>query len=149
MRNLLFAEEHMLGAAESNSLRPKRPRLYSVARNVCVRTNFHLAIRICPLHELLQLRIVRGGIQRIQLSFDHTARGSVERDPVSLFERLPFHSHLARFFVDIDIACSRHATLAHAAGHDCGVTRHATSDRENSFRAFHPMNVFWSRLGAY
>src|ERR1700722_17926605 len=127
MRNLLFAEEHMLGAAKSNSLRSKRPRLYSVARNVCVRTNFHLAIRICPLHELLQLRIVRGGIQRIQLSFVHTARGSVARPPVPLFEPLPFHSHLATFFVHIDTPSSRPATLAHAAGHDCGVTRHATS----------------------
>ena len=41
--NLLFAEEHMLGAAKTDSFRPKRPRLNRIPRNVCIGTNLHLA----------------------------------------------------------------------------------------------------------
>src|ERR1019366_5050508 len=120
------AEEHVFSAAQPDALRSERARLNRVPRNIRVGANFHLAMRIGPLHELLQLWIIRRGIQRTQLSLDDPTCRSIQRDPVSFSERLALHSHLTRFFVHIDIACPRHAALAPASGYDRGVTGHAT-----------------------
>ena len=149
VRNLLFAEEHVLGAAEPDAFRSERTRLNRIARNVRIGADLHRAMRIGPIHELLQFRIVGAGSRRAQLAFDHAAGRAVERNPVAFFEGLALHPHLASLLVDVDVACAGDAALAHAARHDRSVAGHAAARGENALRDFHAMNVFRRGFGAH
>ena len=106
-------------------------------------------MRIRPLHKLLQLWIIRIGINCAQLAFDHASGRAVERNPVTLFEDLTLHSHLACFLVDIDIARPRDAALTHAASDYGRMAGHATAGRQNAFHNFHAVNIFRRRFGAH
>ena len=149
VRNFFLAEEHVLGAAQSDTFRSECSRLNGVARNIGIGAHFHRAIRIGPLHELLQLRIIRIGINCAQLAFDHASGRAVERNPVALFEYLALHSHLACLLVDVDVARARHAALAHAARDHGGVAGHTATGGQNAFRDFHAVNVFRRGFGAH
>jgi hypothetical protein len=117
----------MFGAAQPDTFRPKCPRLNGVTRNVRVGANLHGAVRVGPQHELLEFRVIRRGIQRVQLAFDHPSCGAIERNPVAFFECLALHPHLTGLIIHLDVARARHAALAHAASHHRCVTRHATA----------------------
>ena len=149
MPNLIVAEEHMLGPAEPDSLRPKCSRLNRVARNIRIGANLHFSVRVRPLHEPLQFRIVRLGRNRIQLAFDYAPRSTVKGNPVTFPEDLAFYPHRARFFVDCDLLCPSHAALSHAAGYDRCVTSHASARSEDALGDFHAVNVFRSCLRPY
>ena len=96
VRNSFLAKEHVLSAAKADALGAECPRLNGVARNIRIGANANLAERLRPAHELLQLRIIRRRLQRVQLALDHAAGGAIERNPVALFEHLALHPHLAR-----------------------------------------------------
>ena len=98
--------------------------------------------RVGPVHELQKLRIVGRRRDRIQLALDHAAGSAIERDPVAFFEGLALDAHLARLFVDVNVARAGHAALAHAAGDDRGVTGHTAARSENACRDFHAVDVF-------
>ena len=58
VRQAVFGEEHVLGAAESDAFGAERAGLQGVARNVGIGANTDAAERLGPAHELEQLGIV-------------------------------------------------------------------------------------------
>ena len=76
--NLLFAEEHVLGTAKADALGAKSSRLNGIAWNVGIGADFDRAIRVGPIHELLEFGIIGRRIKRVQLAFDDAAGGAVE-----------------------------------------------------------------------
>src|SRR5207248_9712021 len=96
------------------------------------------AERIGPAHEFEHLRIVWFRRQRVQPALDHATGGAIERDPISFFEHLALHAHLALLLVDFDVTGSGNAALSHATSYNSGVTSHASARGENAFRDFHP-----------
>ena len=58
VRQTVFGEEHVLGAAQSDAFGAERARLQGVARDVGVGANAHAAERLGPAHELQQFGIV-------------------------------------------------------------------------------------------
>ena len=149
MRQLLFAEEHVLGAAQSDAFGAERARLDGIAWNIGIGANSQRAERLGPAHELQQLGIVGRGVKGVELALDHATGGAVERNPVARFEDLPFDPHLARLFIDVDVAGAGHAALAHAARDDGSVAGHAAARSQNARRHFHAVNVFRSGFGAH
>ncbi len=149
VRDAVFGKEHMLGAAQADSLGSECPGLDGIARNIRVGANLQLAKRVGPLHEGLQFRIIGRRRQSIELSFDHAAGRAVERNPVACLEHLALDAHLASFLVDLNVARARHAALAHAACNHGRVTGHATARGQNARRDFHAVNIFRRGLTAH
>ena len=88
VRKFLFAEEHVLGAAQADALGAECPRLDGVSWNVGVGPHSHRAERLRPAHELHQFGIVGLGVKSVEFALDHAAGGAVERNPVARFEHL-------------------------------------------------------------
>ncbi len=149
VRNFLLAEEHVLGTAKANAFGAKGSRLNGIAGDVGIGADLHRAVRVGPVHEFFKLGIVRRGVERVQLALDHASGRAVERDPVAGPEGLAFDAHLARFFIDVDVAGARYAAFAHAARDDGGVAGHATARSENALGDFHAVDVFRRGFGAH
>ena len=140
--NAVFCKEHVLGAAESDSLGAEQACLLGVAGNVGVGADVEAAKRVDPAHELHEVLIVGLRRQRLELAGDDAAGGAVEREPVALLVGVALDAEFLGVFVDDAIARAGHAALAHAAGDNSSVRRHAAARGENAVGNFHAGDVF-------
>ncbi len=149
VRQTVFGEEHVLGAAQSDAFGAEGPRLQSIAGNVGIGANTHAAEGLGPSHQLQQFGIVGPRGHGVELAVDDAAGGAVERDPVAFLQRLAVHAHHARLLVDLDIAGAGDAALAHAARDDRRVAGHAAARGQNAGGDFHAGDVFRRGLAAH
>ncbi len=149
MFDAVFGKEHVLGAAESDTLGAEQASLLGVARNVGVGADLEPANRVDPAHEPDQIRIVGLGGQRLELARDDAAGGAVERDPVSLMEDPAFDAQFLARLVDEAIARAGDAALAHAARDDGRMRGHAAARGENARRDFHARDVLRRGFAAH
>src|SRR6516225_1967599 len=149
VRQSIFAEEHVLGAAQANTFRTKGTRLQCIAGNVGARSHPESTEGLGPAHNLLQLWIVGPSGYRLELTVDDAARCTIERNPVAFFQRLAFDTNDARLLVNFNVACSCYTTLAHTAGDNGGVARHASAGGKYAYSDLHAGYVFWCGLAAH
>src|SRR5271167_287549 len=144
MGDPVLGEKHVLGAAQADTLGAKRARLLRVAGNVSVGSHSQFAEGLRPTHELHQFGIIGLCIETIELALDHTAGGSVERNPVALLEYLTLHPHLASLFVYLYVPRPRDTTFPHAARDYRRMTGHPAARGQNARCDFHAVNIFRS-----
>ena len=109
MLDAVLGEEHVLGAAEADALCAEEACLPGVARNVGVGADFQPADGVDPTHELDQIRIVGLHGDGLEPAHDDAAGGSIERDPVSLAQRVTLDAQFLVGLVDDTIAGSGYA----------------------------------------
>ena len=136
-----FGKEHVLGAAQADAFGAEQARLLGVAGDVGVGANPEPAHRVDPAHELDQVGIVGPRRNGLELAVDDAAGGAVERNPIALLEGLALDAEFLAGFVDGAVAGAGHAALAHAAGNDGRVRRHAAARGENAGGNFHAADV--------
>ena len=85
-RQPLFAEEHVLGAAEPDALRAETRARVGVVRRVGVRAHSELSVAIRPREDRLQVGVQPGLDQRCRAD-DHPPVRAVHRDRVALADR--------------------------------------------------------------
>ena len=78
--------------------------------------------------------------------FHDLPRRAVDGDQVAGAQRVARREHRATGIVDANIAGSRNARLAHAAGDDRGMGSHAAAGGQDAFGGVHAVNVFGARF---
>src|SRR5699024_7448869 len=84
--NSVAGEEHMLGSAESDTLRPEFARLLGILRRIRVGAHAEPADVVCPTEEARQVTADRGFDRRNLAQHDLAAR-TVEGYVVTLVDR--------------------------------------------------------------
>ena len=137
----------MLGAAEPDAFGAERARHARVGRRLGVGAHLHAADLVGPFHD-------RGEIAReFRLlhrhgALQHLAVAAVDRDDVAVAEGDAHRHQRAGPVVDAQRAGARNARLAHAAGDDRRVARHAAARGQDALRRMHAVDVFRARLDA-
>ena len=155
VRDALLGKEHVLRAAESDSLRPELPCEPGVLRHVRVRANAQPAHLVAPLGEALEAleerRLVLAepsrqhahdlGVRGGRVPQQHLAGRAVEGQEGAFAQGPSLDAQQALLLVDRERRAARHAALPHASGHDRGVGGHPSRGRENAARGVHARDV--------
>ena len=144
-RQAFLAEEHVLGAAETDPLRAELACANGVLRVVGVGAHLQPPLRVGPGEDRLEVVVDLRRHERY-LADEHAAGAAVDRDHVA------FVQHLARdrrrAVAERQLLAARNARLAHPARDDSGVRRHAAVHGEDPLRGDHPVDVVRGRLPA-
>ena len=146
-RDTALREEHVLRTAEADALGAEFARLLRIARRVGVRAHLQLAELVRPHHDAAELAgdlRVHGGDHAVV----DVAGGAVDGEPVALLEHLAGERELLVLLVHRDLLAAGDAALAHAAGDDGRVARHAAAHREDALRGLHALDVLGGGLEA-
>ena len=104
IRQAVFGEEHVLGAAQADAFGAERARGLGIARDVGIGAHAELAAELVrPLHELGEVRRLQIGLIGLGLAEIDLGRGAVDRDPVALLDRDRLAARPARWTV---LVCS-------------------------------------------
>ena len=141
-------EEHVLRAAQADALRTERERLLGILRRIGVGAHFQHRIFTGQLHQLAevaaQVGVARGDLAEVDL-----AGRTVERNPVALLDRIAVDLDRACLVVDLQLAGTRHAALAHTARNDRRVRRHTAACGEDARSVEHPLQIFGRSLDTH
>ena len=138
-------EEHVLGAAQPDPLRPELPRALGVVRRVGVGAHPQSAEVIGPPHEPHEV-LAGCGLDQRRPSQDHPPSAPVESEPVTLTHSRAVHLEGAGHLVYVERPGARHAALAHSPRHHRGVAGHPAPGRENPPGHRHAVKVVWAGL---
>ena len=154
---LALSQEHVLGPAQTDGLRPETQRQRGVlgvvgvhphvvgAPPVLVQANL-----IGPSEHALEVSRQLGGDEGDRPG-DHGPAGAVDRDDVALPQHdvRARHPHLFRGGIDAEALHAAHARRAHAAGDDGGMARLAAMARQDALGDGHALEVVGVRLPAH
>ena len=155
-RQLALVEEHVLGAAQADALRPELAGGPGVARQIRVGTDPESARLAGELHagahlvgpgEELRQRARDLGLRERRFTQEHLARGAVDRHPVALAE--PHRPHAGGLGGDGKRRAAGHARGSHAARHHRGVRGHAPGRGQDALRGDHAADVLRRRLAPH
>ena len=138
----LAAEEHVLGAAESDADGAELTRAPRIFRRIGVGAHLHLGVLRRPIHDLGE---VAGDLLRDRRlhGADHDlASRAVDRKDILATEHAALHMERSRLLVDRELARADDAALAPADGDDGGMARLATGRGEDSDGAVHAIDIF-------
>ena len=141
-------EEHVLRAAEADTLGAELECLLGVLRRIGIGADLQHGILAGQLHELTEVAAQVGGL-RGHLTQVHLAGRTVERDPVALLDGESVHLDRAGLVVDLELTGARYAALAHAAGNDRSVRGHTAACGEDAGRVEHALQVLGRGLDAH
>ena len=132
----VLAEEHVLRAAEADTLGSEGARHGRVLGRVRVGAHTDRAVVVGPFLQLGET-LIELGLARLELlahqhavnlggvgihpALDDLARGTVDGQHVALLERLPAHAKLTLVLVHVQGLGAHDARLAHTARHHRGV----------------------------
>ena len=145
-RNAIGREEHVLGTAQSDAFGAELARGYGIARNIGIGPHAEITAKLIgPFHELDEQGRLRIGLFRLGLAEINVGRGSVERNPVALFDDDVFgpnlHRELLLVLFDVQRARADHARQTHAARNHRRVARLAAHRGQHARRYFHAVNI--------
>ena len=133
-------EEHMLGAAEADTLGAQLAGLLRVGGSVGVRSDLQSSELVGPAHDSAEVAADGSGNGSDDTVVD-IAGGAVDGDKVALAERLARELELLVLLVHLDVAASGDAALAHTAGDDRRVRGHTAADGEDTLGRLHTGDV--------
>ena len=138
----------MLGAAQADTLGAELAGHGRVAGRVGVGAHADCPVLVRPLHDLCE-RAAQLRMDRRDLAEHDLAGGAVQTDVVAGIDGLSGYGELLPGVVDMNVAATGHAALAHTAGDDGGVTGHAAAAGENALGRVHPADILGTRLGPH
>lgn len=124
-------EEHVLSPAQPDTFGAEFPRSGGALGGVRVGPHAEPAHPVGPAEQAVE-RLVRAGLDHVDLADDHLAGGAVERDHVTLGHGHVPDAEAAGIDVDRDLFGAAHRGIADAAGHDRRVADQATPRGENA-----------------
>jgi len=141
-------EEHVLGPAQPDPLRPELPRLLGVLGEVGVRPHAEPAELVRPLEDRCERA---GGLGRHDRHrADHDVAGRpVDRDHVAFVHGRAVDGHALRIDVDVKRRRAAHRGLAHPPGDDRGVADETSARCQDALGGDHPVHVVRGGLGAH
>eukprot|EP00754_Rhynchopus_humris_P025711 Rhum_TRINITY_DN14960_c6_g1::Rhum_TRINITY_DN14960_c6_g1_i1::g.130403::m.130403 len=132
----VLLEEHVLRAAQPDALRAEPERRRRVARRVRVRAHAEAADVRRPRQQLAE-RAAQVRLHQLRLAVEDASGGAVEGQPVALAEHALAEGRPLVLVVDDQLGHAADAALAHAAGDDGRVRRHASARREDALGRVH------------
>ena len=140
----------MLGPIEADPLGAELPGALRVPRVVRVRPDLEPSLRVRPLEERLQVRLLaKIRIQRGDVAFVHLAAPAIDRDEVASVDHLDADPELARVVVNDDRLASGHARDAEPAGDDGRMAGRPAAGRQHALGIEDPVDVVWGCLDAH
>ena len=141
-REALLLEEHVLRPAQTDALRPERPRALGVARVVGIRPYLEAPRRVGPAEKRRQVVLVLElRLDGRQLAGVDLAGGAVDADHVALGDGDAAGPHGAAGVVDAQALRTGHAGQPHRARHDGGVGCGAAARGEHALGGEHAVHV--------
>ena len=134
-------EEHVLGAAEADSLGAEVSRHFGVFRRVGVGPDAQPLVAIGKFHQGAEVAGQLGFLGR-HLAEENVAGRAVERDPVAFVPRLVADRHRPCPVVDVHRSRAGNAALAHAARNHGGVRSHPAAGGQDALGHAHAAQVF-------
>ena len=113
-REALVAEEHVLGAAEPDSLSAELARLRRVGRRVGVRMHLQAPDVVRPAEDRLEI-VVQPGRHELDRAEDHAAGAAVDRDHVAFGDGTARDRRDPALEVDRQVGAPGDAGLPHPA----------------------------------
>ena len=144
-RDTALREEHVLGTAKPDALGAELAGLLGVARRIGVGADFKFAELVGPHHDATELAD-DGRVDRRDDAVVDIAGRAVDGEPVALLEGLAGKDELLVLLIHDDFLTARNAALAHAAGYDGRVGRHASADGQDTLGGLHALNVLGRSL---
>ena len=141
-------EEHVLRAAEADTLGAECERLSGVFRRVGVGAYFQHGVFARQVHQLAEVAAQVGG-HRGYLAQVNLTRRAVERNPVALLDGEAVDIDRAGFIVDLQFARARYAAFAHTACNDGGVRGHTAACGQDTGSVEHALEVFGRSFDTY
>jgi len=146
VRQPLGVEEHVLGAAEADPLRPVLPRPRRVGRVVGVGPDLEAPLLVGPAEQPAQVRIVDVRHHGVEFRREDLAGVAVDRDPVPLDELPLADPDRALLEIDLERRHADHRRLAELPGDERRVARAAAAAGEDPLRREHAVDVVRLRL---
>ena len=144
-RQSVGTEEHVLGAAQTDSLGAKFTCLGGVGGVVGIGPHTQTSGLVGPGEHLLEVRVDLRGDER-QGSSEHLAGGAVQGDGIALLDDGVANREGPGLVVDLDAARPGDARFAHATGDDGCVRGHAAVGSEYALGLQHAVDVVGGRL---
>ena len=133
-------EEHMLSAAQADTLGAQRAGAGGVGGGVGIGADLQPAELVGPGHDAAEIAAhigVHGGHSAV---VDITG-GAVQAHPVALVVGLACQGKLLVGLVHVDGAAAGYAALTHAAGHNSRVGGHTAADGQDALSGLHALDV--------
>ena len=141
-------EEHVLCAAEADSLCSEVACLLSITRCVGVSAYQSLGVFVGEIHDSAEVTTEFRFCCR-HLTVVNVSCATVEGNPVAFVVNLTAHFHGLGLVVDFDFAGTGDAAFAHTASHHSCVACHAAAHCEDALSHCHAAKVFGRSLNTY
>ncbi len=134
-------EEHVLRAAETDTLSTEVTCLFCITRRIGVGTNESLCIFCCKVHDCAEIA-VKFGIAGRHLTIVNLTCRAVERDPVAFIVDFAIHLYGLSLVVNFDFTCTGYAAFTHTTGYHSSVAGHTAAHCEDALSHCHTTKVF-------
>ena len=134
-------EEHVFGTAQTDTFSTQFTSLLRISRSICIGTNLHGSVLVCPAHNSAECTSDRSINSRDDTVIDVTSR-TVDRDIVAFCEGLASQFKLLVFFVHLDVAATGYAASTHTTSNNGSVRSHTATNSQDTLRSLHTGDVF-------
>ena len=139
--NSAFAEEHMLGTAQTYTFGTQFTGFLRVSGSIGIGSDLKLSVFIGPAHDSSEFAC-DGSVNGGDDSIVNVTGGAVDAQPVTFMIGLASKNELLVFFIHIDRGATGYAAGTHAAGNNCSVRGHTAANGQNTLSCLHAFNIF-------
>ena len=133
-------KEHMLGTAKTDTFCAKLTCLFCIVWGICICTNLHGAVFVCPSHDAAELTCDRCVYGRDDPVINASGR-TVDGEPVSLMVLFACKYKLLIRFVHCDFGASGYAAGTHTTCNNGCMACHAAADSQDALSTLHTLDV--------
>ena len=133
-------EEHVLGTAQADTLGAECEGLFCILRRIGIGTNLQYRIFRSQIHQFCEVAAQVGSL-RCNLSEVNLSGRTVKRDPVALLDNRIADMDRTGLVVDLQLAGTRDAALAHTACNDSRMRGHTAALGQDTCRVEHTLQI--------